>query len=319
MKKILGLVFSALIVFSWGGMKPLQAELVDKVIAVVNNEPVTLYELDKLMAQKIDEIKKATGSVQKEKFENYRQAALGLLIEEKLLEQAIQKRQITVTQEDVQKAIDNIMKRNNLTKDQLVAEVTKKGQSFDQYISDLKVQLRKVKFMGQVIAPRVKVTDADLDEFFAKHPDKFGNYSSVKMGQVIIPLVPGANDSELQAAQATAQEVVKKARGGANFEELGKKYSPNPQTAVPQTYQVSGLAPQVGEAVSGLSAGQVSDPVRTDLGLHVIKVFERSTLAGDEFKTVREQMREKVFDQKVDDEMQKYIDELKGKSYIVIK
>jgi peptidyl-prolyl cis-trans isomerase SurA len=295
------------------------AETVDKVVAIVNNEPVTLYELDKLMAEKIDDIKKIEGGLKKEKFGDYRDLALKRLIEDKLLDQAIAKRQITVTQEDVNKAIANILKRNNMTKEQLVAEVTKKGKGFDAYVTDLKGQLLRVKFMGQAIAPRIKVTDADLDEYFAKHPDQFGSYSSVKIAQIIIPLAPDASDSDLQAAQAQAQEIIKKARGGSNFEQLGKKYGQNSQTAIPATFQVNALASQIGEAVSNLKPGEVSEPVRSDMGLNVIKLFERSTLGGEEYKSVREQIRDKVFEEKLDEELQRYIDELKTKSYIVIK
>jgi peptidyl-prolyl cis-trans isomerase SurA len=297
-----------------------RAEVIDKVVAVVNDQPITLYELDKLMAEKIDEIKKAEGGKeQKEKFKNYRDQALQSLIEDKLLAQAMKERQITVTDADVQHAIDNILKRNNLTKQQLADQLSKKGITMNAYLDDLKNQLAKVKFMSQVIAPRVKVTDQDLDDFFAKNPDKFSNYQSAQMAQIILPLSETASDQEIAAARKVAEEIIAKAKKGANFEDLGKQYSQNPQTAVAATYQVSQLAPQLVEAISDLKAGEVSEPVRSALGMHIIKLYERKTLAGEEFKAVREQLREKVFEEKLEEELQKYVDELKSKSYVEIK
>lgn len=298
----------------------LNAEVVDRVVAVVNQEPITLYEVDKLMAANLEEIKKAEGKgMKQEKFQSYRSQALEKLIADKLLDQQMEQMKLQVTDDDVQKALGNIMQRNSMTKEQLVQQLNQKGMSFDQYMVDLRVQLKKVKFMGAVIAPRVKVTDADLDEFFADNSDKFANFQSVQMAQVIVPVDPAAGDAELSVAQAKAQEVYQKAKGGSNFEDLGKKYSVNAQTAVPAVYQVNQLAPQIAEVLSGLKAGEVGQPVRSEMGIHVIKLIERKTLAGDEYQAVREQIREKVFELKVQEELEKYVGELKSKNFVQIK
>jgi peptidyl-prolyl cis-trans isomerase SurA len=309
----------ALLLLILGAAPPAFSEVVEKVVAVVNWEPITQYDVDKLMAENLEEIKKAaaTGD-QRQQFQNYRGLALEKLIGDKLIEQEMEKRNMAVTDADVQTSLEGIMKRNNLTKEQLEGELRKQGLTWSQYQVTLRQQLKKVKFMGEVLAPRVKITDADLDEFFAKHPDKFGAYQSVKMAQIIIPLDPAAEGAPLAEAQKTANEVASKAKGG-NFEELGKKYSQNPQTAVASIYQVNQLAPAIAEALTELKPGQTSQPVRSAMGLHVLKLYERKTLAGDEYKQVREQLRERVFEEKLEEELEKFVNELKGKSYIEIK
>jgi len=319
MKKVHLAIGAGLLAMLAGGHAA-RAETVDKIVAVVNDDPITLYQLDKEMADKIDEIKKAEGNnLQKEKFNDYRQQALNLLIEEKLLDQEMTKHNMTVTDADVQKSIDSVMKRTSLTKQQLIEEVQKKGITFEKYQADLKGQIRKMKFMGEFLAPRVKVTDADLDAFFAKHPDQFAPYQSVEMAQIILPLSETASDSEISTANTQAKEIINKAKGGGNFEDLGKKYSQTPSTAVKAIYQSNMLAPQIVEALTDMKPGDVSQPVRSPLGLHIVKLYERKTLAGDEYKAVREQLREKVFEEKLEEELQKYVDELKTKSYIQTK
>ena len=270
------------------------------------------------MAANLDEIKKAQGAERKGKFLNYRELALHKLIGDKLLDQQMTHLKLQVTEDDVQRAVGN-MQRNGLSREQLAEQVKKKGMAWDEYMADMKVQLKRVKFMGQVIAPRVKVTDADLDEFFAANSGKFANYQSVELAQVIIPLEPTAGSGELGAAQAKAEEVMRKAKKGDNFQDLGKKYSVNPQTAQPAVYQVNQLSPALVEVLSDLKPGEVGDPVRSEMGLHVIKLISRKTLAGAEYQTVREQLRERVFEQKLQEELDKYINELKGKSFIQVK
>jgi len=297
-----------------------RAETVDRVVAVVNAEPITLYQLDKAMSQNIDQLKKIAGRLEKQdKFKDMRSLALKRIIDETLLNQELKKRKIEVSDEDVQKAIGNVLDRNKITQDQLIKELQAKGTSWAEYQVQLKEQIKRIKFMGQVIAPRVKVTDADLDEFFAKNQDKFAHYQSVEMAQIIVPLKPDASDGELVSANQLAQEIIKKVKDGSDFEELGKKYSVNSQTAEKQVYPVAQLAPQIAAILSDLGAGGVSEPVRSTLGLHIIKLYKRKTLAGEEFKVIREQVREKVFEYKMDEEMQEYIDNLKDSSFIDIK
>lgn len=297
-----------------------RAEMVDRVVAVVNEDPITLVELQTSMKENRENLKALYGEkTAQEASKDLRSLALKLLIDEKLLDQEMSKKGITLTPADEQKAIQNVLDRNHLTMDGLKKELAAKGQSWQAYQITLRDQLKRIKFMGQVIAPRVKVTDADLDDFFTKNPEQFAQFQSVKIAQVIVPLEPTAGDEELVRAQKTAEEVRRKAQGGAKFEDLGKKYSENPQTAVATTFPLAQLAPQIAAVLADLKPGEVSEPVRSTMGIHVIKLFDRSTMQGEEFKALREQVREKVFELKVEQAMQEYIDDVKSKSFIEIK
>jgi peptidyl-prolyl cis-trans isomerase SurA len=297
-----------------------QAEVVDRVIAVVNQEPITLYDLENFNKEHQGDIKEFLKNEKNQKSSGLsKNEELGFLIETRLLEQKMDQMKVQVTDADLEKAMQNILKRNNFTKEQLIADLNHKGVSFEKYNQDLRVQLKKLKFMGQVIAPKVRVTNADLDEFFAEHSEHFSNYQSVEIAQVILPLSATASESERQVVLKKADEVAKKAKDGDKFEGLGKKYSMNPQTAEKGFYPVSQLAPTVAKAIEDLKPGQISRPVRSSLGIHIVKLFSRKTLAGDEYQALREQIREKVFEEKMQDELESYIKELKAKSYIEVK
>lgn len=298
----------------------LQAEVVDQVVAVINGDPVTLYELDLAMRQDLSQIMDApSGASQENKFKDSKNAALQRLVEDKLLEQEMKKNNIVVSEADEQKAIENILARNKMTLPQLKKEIQGKGQAWEDYLAGVKRQLKQIKFMGRVLAPKVKVTDADLEEFFAQNPEQFAAFQTVEMAQVIIPVKPSADDVTLSAAQKKAAEAATKARRGGDFEELGKKYSEMPQAALKATYPVAQLAPQIISILSDLKVGQVSEPVRSSMGLHVIKLYERSTMAGEQYQAIREQLREKVFELKLQEEMGEYLDKLKGRSLIELK
>ena len=316
---LLGILTLSLLLFP---ALSLRAELVNKVVAIVNEEVITLYDLDRAMAQSqnIEQIMAMpTQDGKSEALKTTRNQALKMLVEDKLLEQEMKRKNITISKADEEKAINNVLERNKMTLEQLQNEIRSKGGTWTAYRASLMNQLKRIKFMGQVLAPRVRVTDADLDEFFADNQKQFGRFQSVVMAQVIVPVAPDASDADLEKAQRIAAEVAKKAKGGANMEELGKKYSNLPATAMKETYAVAQLAPQIVAVLADLSPGQVSEPVRSSMGLHVIKLYDRKTLAGEEYKAIREQIRGKVFELKLEQELEKYLDDLKKQSFIEIK
>ncbi len=296
------------------------AEMIDRIVAVVNENAITQYQLDELIKQKKKELAAMRDKIKGELTEEQmKDLALQKLIGEALVDKEITRRGIVVTDQDIETAIQNVLKRNDMTEDQLNTELKSKGSNLDLYKKELKNQLRTVKFMGQVIAPRVRVTDADLEEFFAKNSQQFAQYQSVEIAQVILPLDPNASTDDVLAANEKASEVVKQARSNAKFEELGKKYSQLPGAAKKEIYPVSQLNQQIIGVISGLQPGEVSEPVRSNMGLHVIKLFSRKTLAGEEYQAIREQLREQVFELKIQEEMAKYVEELKDSNYIEIK
>lgn len=297
------------------------AEVVEKIVAVVNEDPITTYDLEKMIARNEEGKRLREGlpeAMRPKEPADPNKVALEDCINERLLEQEMKKFKIDVTEDDINKAINNVLQRNKMTEEDLKKEITKKGTSYSSYKEQLKTQLKRIKFMGRVIAPRVKVTNSDLDEFFAKNSDKFSRFQSVEMAQIIIPLSPGADSAEQEQANSLAKDVRKKAKGG-NFESLGKKYSVNPDTAVKSVYQVNMLAPQLASVIADLKPGEISEPVRSTMGLHVIKLYERKTLAGEEYKALREQIRERVFEVKIEESMIEYLDEVKERSHIEIK
>src|SRR5262249_49527661 len=153
MKNVRRLLFSALILSLSG--TPCLAEVVDKIVATVNHEPVTLYELEKAMANINKEILKKAPNGKKPDESDLRKAALDHLIDETLINQEIEKSGVQVTDEDVSRAIKSVLERNNLTQDALQKELAAKGTRFDDYRQDIKDQLRRFKFISQTMGSKV--------------------------------------------------------------------------------------------------------------------------------------------------------------------
>lgn len=138
----MSLVFSHLAVFVFSMGQAFGGELVDRIIAVVGSEMITLSDVKK------------KGAVSKQPLDD--------LIQEKLMEQEISRLKLTVSQSEKQAAISDVLQRNGMTLEELRRELAAKGTPWTSYEQELEEQVKKMKFIGQVIYPRIKISDDDI-------------------------------------------------------------------------------------------------------------------------------------------------------------
>ena len=120
------------------------AEVVDKVVAVVGNELITLSDVKNVKVKKTGE------------------DPLESLIREKIITSELERLNINASEEDIDLALKDVLTRNKISMDALRAELLHKGTSIDRYRKDLGSQIRQMKFMGQVIYPRLKISDDEI-------------------------------------------------------------------------------------------------------------------------------------------------------------
>lgn len=148
MKLILKLIF---VVFLAGNLQA--AEVVDRVVAIVGDDIVTLSDLRRFRSEPSFESKITERSTKD---------PLEALIRTKLLKQEISKLDLNVTDEEVNSAIRDVIARNRITLDVMREGLAAQGMSFEQYKKELAGQIKQMKFMGQVIFPRIRLTDEEI-------------------------------------------------------------------------------------------------------------------------------------------------------------
>src|SRR5262245_4312037 len=225
-----------------------RAEVVDKVVATVNQEVITLYELQKAMDNINKELLKSAPKGKKEEIPDLKKTALEHLIDETLINQEMEKQAVTITEADVNQAIKNVLDRNNLTQAALLKELSTKGTTFEAYREDIRGQLKRYKFIQQVMGSKVRVNADDVEALYAQNAGKLGDVQSVRIAQIVVPLSAGAGDDELKKAQARAGEIYQKAKGGGNFEALMKQYGGEGSGDL-GTVTYSSLSPQLANEI----------------------------------------------------------------------
>lgn len=159
---------------------------------------------------------------------------------------------------------------------------------------------------------RTPVSDQELHQYYDQHIDEFKVENRVHVEHILFKTL-GKTDAEVAEIQAKAEDVLKKAKSGANFEDLAKKYSEDTTASKggDLDWIVEGqTVPEFEHVAFSLPKGAISDLVKTQYGFHIIKVLDKETAHTKSFEDVRSQILPIVQEDKVNAEAGKLSDQM---------
>lgn len=278
------------------------AEVVERVVAIVNTEPILESDF-KQLKQRAAKPDFLYPFLVENNFNllksGDRTTSLDYLIGERILESEIRRLSLNVTSEKVEQEISSIAKRGRLSKDDLYHEIQKEGFSKSEYQSLIKENLERQSLLEQEIISKVRVTDEDaLGEYIRMHPETKISVDEFTIAHIFFdPKKGGA-----EAAMSRAQETANRLRQGGQFETLARQFSEDPNFSpggLLGTFKGGEFLEEIENAVSGLSAGEVSRVVRSRIGFHIVKVISKKMTPDPRFLREKERIKSRLLEQAV--------------------
>jgi len=319
-RKILFPLFSILVLLL---PMNLRGEVVDRIVALVNSEIITLSELEQMGKPFYDEVRKnSSAGEREEKMKEARMRVLDRLIEIKLLEGEMKKRKIEVSERDVDAVIQDVMKSSKLTENEMKKALAEEGMTLSSYRQQVRDELGKMRLVNLEIKSKIVIEEKELREYYRKNQEKFTDPLEVKIQQIFFPVPEKSSREETAAVQREAQAILEKARKGEDFAELAKKYSRSPEAregGVLGYFKPGELMPELEGAGFKLRPGEASDLVRTPAGFHILRVLERKGGEPRPFAEVQFKIREELSKTETKKRYEQWMKELKSKAYIDIR
>jgi peptidyl-prolyl cis-trans isomerase SurA len=292
------------------------AEVVDRIVAVVNRKVITLYQLQEAQKAFLREVK---GS---KETEQARTKVLNALIEEELIRQAAEKEGILVSQDDLNAALDDIKQRNNLlTDEQLKDALGKEGKTWEHFTEDIRNQIKAAKLVNREVYSKVDLSESDVEAYYQNHPDLFQQSPpTVRVRQILLKVDEKADEAEIQRVKAKAEQLVQQLRAGADFAEMAKQNSEDPSAQSGGefgTFKQGDLAAPF-NMVFDLKVGDISDPVQSAQGFHILSVQEKRSGEQASYEAAKPKIRQKLREEKSQELYQQWIANLKEKTYIEV-
>jgi parvulin-like peptidyl-prolyl isomerase len=300
-----GLVMAMLMLFS----EPSTASVTDRIIAVVNTELIMLSELKAEVATEERRLQETyRGAELQRRLRQVEYMGLTRMIERKLQLQTAKTKGVEVADDEVQRA---------------ALELKRQGEKIDESNPDdkknIKEQLLLMRVVDREVRSGVMVTEAEIQRYYESHQNRFLMPDEYRISQILILRKPRET---IEDARERAASVASALKQGADFAELALKYSDGPEATKGGNIgfvRQGELLPQIERALSTLDLGQVTEPIETSDGWHIIKLDEKRLPQFRPFAEVKTEIQTLVFQQKTEDVYQAWLGDLKNKAFIEVK
>jgi len=169
-------------------------------------------------------------------------------------------------------------------------------------IEDMTNALLAQEYMMENISDKAKVTEKELKEYYEKHKSEFMQPEQVRARHILIKVPAGADKKKWEEARKKALEIRGKLLKGESFSKLAQKYSDDPGSKARGGdlgyFSKGRMVPEFEKAAFSLKKGEISQPVKTTFGYHIIKVEDKKPAKQRSFKEVKQQIRQKLLRQK---------------------
>jgi peptidyl-prolyl cis-trans isomerase SurA len=204
-----------------------------------------------------------------------------------------------------------------------VQELRRQGQSVNGESPEDQKQIREQLTLMKVVESEVRrsimVSENDLQRYFDSHMNRFALPAEYRLSQILIVPRSGQDAKEVRKRAVTAFDALKK---GGDFADLALRYSDGAESTRGGNLGVvrqGELLPQIERAVAQLEPGQITEPVETSLGWHIIRLDEKKPPQFRPFGEVKSEIQNLVYQQKSEDVFRTWIADLKNKSHIEVK
>lgn len=251
-------------------------QLLDKVVAIVNNGVITSSELDaqvelskkQIIAQKMQMPKESV----------LRKQVLQHLIDVDLQMQLAKQHGLTVDSTELNEAIERVATMNNLTLSQLREEITKQGITWQEYRQNIRKEMLLSRLQQKAVGKEVQVTNEQVEQYLKTANTVDNSAVTYRLQNIVIPLNEEPTTEEIKSARANAEKLLAKIKKGEDFSRLAIEESSGELALEGGDLGERHLAelPEIfAKEVVKMNVGQVVGPLRTGNGFQLIKLVAK--------------------------------------------
>ncbi len=278
---------------------PLKAEIVERILAEVNDEIILKSELDRRLAPLVEEYREIyDGEELLKVLEKEREEQLMQLIEDKLILQEARKREIIIREGMVEEKVERAREIFS-SPDKFYEALREEGLTLEGLKRIYEEELLRERIIDQEVRAKVKVKGKEIRDYYNSHEEDFIHPEEVWVSHIFIE------------DEKEGEDILLRLREGENFSDLANGENLRMVT--------DEMKPELRKAVSALKAGEVSPLIEADIGYYILRLERREEAWVRALKEVKEEIRDIIFRRKAEERYRTFLEELKEKAHIVVK
>lgn len=294
------------------------AEMIDKIVAVVNDDIITLSELEESMQPFIADYKIRYGEEELEyRLDEARKDALNRLVEEKLIIQEAKIRDVKVEDAEIEVRVDRVKKRFK-TEEEFYYAIKQSGVTLPRLREKYKEQIMMRKLISSLINARVAVSPTQVAAHYYGNIADFTVPESIRFKVLLVKILDTRPKEESRAIAVEALDTI---RAGGDFDMVVTKYSegPNIEQGGDMGYMPKGgILKELDNALFELNINETSELIETEVAFYIVKVVDKKEAGTRTLVEATDLIKERLFQRESELTLREFVDKLKEDAYIKI-
>ena len=284
--------------------------VVNRIIALVDGDPITMYEVETFTTSdpRLAQAVQANPA-----------GVVDLLVTQKVLAKEVAAQGIVISDAEIDRYIENVRQRNNLSEEQLAAALSQQGLTMERYRAQIREELERAQLINREIRGKVSVSPEEIERY-QKQQDGGGEDEApasdeqVSISHIVLQIPPEASEADAEAVLARAEKIHEELDDGADFAEVAKRESEDgvaSQGGKLGTFKQGEMREELEQAIADLDVGEYSEPVRTETSIHIVRLDERigAGAAPTMSEAQREEIKEKLYAQALEERYARWLKE----------
>lgn len=251
-------------------------EKLDQTIAIVEQDVILESELERRMKSIVRQLKQKDQAIPPMKI--LQEQVLDRLIMDSLQVQMAKRAGVRISEQELNAAVNDIAKNNNMTLQALRQSIIDDDISWELFREDLREEIMAARVRQGQVSRRIEISEREIDNLVRLIDAQGEQNIQYHLGHILIPIKDASDQTVIQEAREKAQDLVRQLRNGADFSSLAIQHSAGQEALQGGDFGWR-PAPQLPTLFAGpaksLKQGEVSDPLRSGSGFHIIKLIEK--------------------------------------------
>ncbi len=301
-------------------------DVVDRIAAVIEDEIITVRELEGKAAPFMEKLQEVADPAEREKRRReILQQVLDIEIGERIVNAEIErnKERLGVNEQDIDKTVQDVMRHNRLTREQLEANLYTQGLTWTEFRDKLRSQLQRKRLIEFLVQAKVQLKDSDVKRRCEERQHSSQQGLRVCASHVLRKVPANAGAEEVAKLRGRMSQLQAELAAGADFAAYALKHSDD--TVAPGgdlgCFGRGEMVREFEETAYQLEVGAVSQVIRTEFGFHVIKVTDRQQAAGADCndEAVLGSFRNEIYQEEMDRQMNAWLADLRRKAFVDVR
>jgi len=316
MRHVLGTVLIILC-----GFCQTQARVVDRIYAQVNDDIITLSDINRRLDALRQELsRRYSGEKLEQAMAKEKEDVLNSLIEEKLLVQrAIELGIDAEIEPEVSSQIQLIMKKNGIeSMEQFEDILEQQGSSLSTYRDMIRNDIMSSRVIYYFVTQRITLMTQEVEQYYKDHAAEFATPEEISLSEIVIS---AEHEGSQEKALSRARDIYDRLQKGEPFNELASRYSQGATAGTGGNIGnnlIEKWHPDIVKAVEGLESGDVSEPQKTEDGYVIYRVDNRIHSEIPPLEEVERTIKDRLYSEKATPELRRFLERLKEEAYIQI-